>query len=320
MIVYVPHQVSRPRHLPGDYVHPVCLLGCRLLLFQLLPPEKQGLCRPDHFLLIGSLLPFRYQLLEFPFGISQVVQLLLFDLVLQLKRSVMLLKPFLVRQLFVFRLFFLVHPDQLIQLLLLIIQPYGLPLRLVQHLVQLKVPAVGELLRPADDFVRQAAALRYGKGIGAARFAYGEFIKGFQPVLVKVHGAVDDTAYFACHHLKVQVVRSDDTYGALIGEPFHDSLGKRAAQVGIRTAAQLINKEQGLAIGIFQEKFHILKVGAIGAQLILYRLCVPDMYHDLPEDAHFRNGIHRDKQPGLQHQLQQAYRLHGYGLTAGIGS
>ena len=74
-------------------------------------------------------------------------------------------------------------------------------------------------------------------------------------------------------------------------------------------AAQFVDKEQGFTIGKIHEVLHIPQMGTIGAQFMLYGLCIADMDHELLKYTHPGIRTQRYQQPALQHHLQQSYRF-----------
>ena len=66
--------------------------------------------------------------------------------------------------------------------------------------------------------------------------------------------------------------------------------------------------------------FHMQQVTAVRTQLKLDALGIPDMDHQLFEDAKPRRRMYRYQQTALHHQLQQPDGFHGHRFTAGIGT
>src|ERR1700744_4570043 len=96
--------------------------------------------------------------------------------------------------------------------------------------------ALGKLPCTFYNFWREAAPLRNGERVRAARLADGKLVQRFQLCFVKCHSAVNDAGYFARHYFQVQVMRCYNTYSVFVRQRFYNCLRKSATKVWVRAA------------------------------------------------------------------------------------
>src|SRR5690606_28594706 len=197
----------------------------------------------NHFSLILSPFPVKNYLFEFALHIAQIIQLFFLNLVLQLQSFVLLLNFLLINQLLVFILQLLIFPYQLIQILLFAYKAYRLLFGLMQHFIQLEMPLICNLFGTLNHMLGQTASLRNGEGIRAPRLTYYQLVQWEQLLLIKSHGSVEDTGYFARHHLQIEIVGSNDTHRLFLSQLLYYGFCKSTTQIGVRTTTQLIYKE-----------------------------------------------------------------------------
>ena len=88
----------------------------------------------------------------------------------------------------------------------------------------------------------------------------------------------------------------------------------------VGSCSHLINQKKALIIQVFQEVFHIQQLRGVSAQVVFERLLIPNVDHDLPEDAKFGIFARRWQQSALYHVLEETNRLKADRLSPGIGS
>ena len=106
--------------------------------------------------------------------------------------------------------------------------------------------------------------------------------------------------------------------GAASGHSQQSSFSNRTPHSRISPAPHLIDQKQTSGIQVLQKIFHRLQLRSIGTQIIVNRLLIPDVNHDLIKDAKLRILPHRGQQAALNHVLQQADGLQTHRFAPGI--
>ena len=113
-----------------------------------------------------------------------------------------------------------------------------------------------------DYRLRNADLARQCESEGASRHAGLELEEGLYLLRIEEHGPVDDGALRRRGvKLEVGVVGRNDTVGAAGLERGEDSLGYGAARRRLSPGAELVDEHQGLAVGLGEHLFHVLKEG-----------------------------------------------------------
>ena len=101
-------------------------------------------------------------------------------------------------------------------------------------------------------------------------------------------------------------------------QPGQNALGQRGAFGGIRSGAQFIKQHQVTGCHLMHDLHNIRHMTGEGGEALLDALLIADIREYLLKHRQFRSRIRRHLQARLGHQGKQAYRLQGYGFTAGI--
>ena len=72
-------------------------------------------------------------------------------------------------------------------------------------------------------------------------------------------------------------------------------------QVRVRTRAKLINQHQCFVVGCVEKVFHLVQLGAVRREFILYALGIANIRHDAIEPTHGTVRVHRNEQAALKH-------------------
>ena len=118
--------------------------------------------------------------------------------------------------------------------------------------------------------------------------------------------------------LQILVVCSNNTERLLLVETLQYCFGYRSANLGFRTATELVDKDKTAFVAVFHHYLHIGQVRGVGAEVIFDRLLVADVNEYIAEYAGMAALVHRDEQAALQHILQQSYGFQADRLAAGI--
>ena len=120
--------------------------------------------------------------------------------------------------------------------------------------------------------------------------------------------------------LQILVVCSNNAERLLLVETFQHCFGYRSANLGFRTATELVDKDETAFVAVFHHYLHIGQVRGVGAEVIFDRLLVADVNEYIAEYAGMATFVHRDEQAALQHVLQQPYSFQADRLSAGVGT
>ena len=91
-----------------------------------------------------------------------------------------------------------------------------------------------------------------------------------------------------------------------------------SAYLRLGAAAKFINQDERLFTTVSEEGFHILQMGAIGAQVVFYGLLVADIHHHTFEDAHVRIIVNGGEHAALHHILHHTHSFQAHRLATGI--
>lgn len=119
---------------------------------------------------------------------------------------------------------------------------------------------------------------------------------------------------------QILVVCSNNAERLLLVETFQHCFGYRSANLGFRTATELVDKDETAFVAVFHHYLHIGQVRGVGAEVIFDRLLVADVNEYIAEYAGMATFVHRDEQTALQHILQQPYGFQADRLSAGVGT
>ena len=99
-----------------------------------------------------------------------------------------------------------------------------------------------------------------------------------------------------------------------------DRLSDGPAGGGLCARAEFVDEDEGLFIGLFQGLAHIGQEGAVGGEVVVDGLVVPDGYHYAAEDRELRGFRRGDEHTPLEHILEQAHGLEAHGFAARVGA
>src|SRR5664280_2964870 len=86
------------------------------------------------------------------------------------------------------------------------------------------------------------------------------------------------------------------------------------------TCTELINQNKCFVVSIFNEVFHIDKVGTIRTQIIINTLFITNIDQYIFKNACFSSFSNRYCQSALKHILKQSDRFETYRFPSGVGT
>ena len=115
--------------------------------------------------------------------------------------------------------------------------------------------------------------------------------------------------------LQVLVVGSDHAEGLFLPELLQHGLCDGSADGGLRSAAELVDQQQRLSVGLAHHLLHVHQVTRVGREVVLDALLVADVYQDVMEKSAGASVADRYGQTALEHVLQQSGGLQTDRLT-----
>ena len=177
----------------------------------------------------------------------------------------------------------------------------------------------GSVLRILYDLFGKAHLPGQFEGEGIARETDFELEHRLDFLGVEEHGPVDDPRLRpGCVEFEVGIVGRDDPVGPAGVQGGEDRFGDGPAGGWFRSGPELVDQHEGLSVGLGEHGPHVGEEGAIGREVVVDRLVVPDRDHDPVEDRQFGGLRGRDQHAPLEHVLQQSGGLEADGLAAGV--
>ena len=172
-----------------------------------------------------------------------------------------------------------------------------------------------------DDVFRHSHLAGQLKGEGGTGKALLQHKEGRHRSSIELHGSVHHSGFCpGSIQLQVGVVRGDDAVGTAVVQLVQDGFGYGAAGRGLRSGPELVYEDERAGIGHGEHRLHIRKEGAVGGEVVLQGLVVPDGHHNSVKNRKFRGFRGGDEHSPLEHILKEAHRLQAHTLAAGIGT
>ncbi len=163
-----------------------------------------------------------------------------------------------------------------------------------------------------DHLGRQAHLARQFESEGIARHALLQLEERLDGGTVEEHRAVHHAGTLVGVKFQVRVVRGDHAVGAHLVEAREHGFGDGAAGCRLGAAAEFVDQHERRGGGVREDLPHVLKVGAVGTQVVLQRLVVADVDEDAVEDQHLAHFGRGDEHTPLEHILEQTYGLEAH--------
>ena len=179
----------------------------------------------------------------------------------------------------------------------------------------------GPVFGVLDNTFRQAHLPGEFECEGIAREADVQLEEGLDLGRVELHRSVDHSGVGRRGiELQVGVVGGYHSVDPAFVELRQDSLGYGATGCRLCPGPELVDQDEGFAVGFLEHRFHVLEEGTVGGQVVLQVLVVAYADHDPVEDGKFRSLGRRDGHAPLEHVLEQPCRLQADGLAPGVGA
>ena len=107
------------------------------------------------------------------------------------------------------------------------------------------------------------------EGEAGAGMSHGEAVEGTHGVGIEQHGAVDDAGEAVGHQLEVGKVGGHHAEGAAVVQCLEYGFGDGATGARLGAAAQLVEEEEGILMGVCKKCFHVLQMGGVGGEVVV---------------------------------------------------
>ena len=191
-------------------------------------------------------------------------------------------------------------------------------IQLAQHCIQTLVVRRQMLLGGLDDPLRNAQFFADEERVGFAGHADAQLIGGPQRFQVKLTAGIDHAGGLQRKDFQLRIVGGGHQQDTPAAQFFDDGHSQGGAFRRVGAGAQLIQKHQSAGTGQFQNAGDFGHVTREGGQALLDALFVADVHQILLEHTDFAAFVCRDQEAALGHGAQQAGRLEGNSLAAGI--
>ena len=141
-------------------------------------------------------------------------------------------------------------------------------------------------------------------GETAAWSTNGKLEQSLHLVAVVEHRTVHHTFVVFCKVLQILIVGGYHTPCLFVHELCEYSFGNGSTNLWFCTRAELVDKQQGLVVGIANHVLHVQQVRRVSRQVVLYALLVTDVNHHFLEYAHCAVVTNWYAQSALKHVLQ----------------
>ena len=209
---------------------------------------------------------------------------------------------------------------QTVDLLLFLFELLALDLQLRQHVLEADALRVHLLLRRLDDARVEAEPRGDGEGVGLAGDADEELIGGAKRLHVELTARVLDARRGHGKGLELSVVRGGGDLRAAGADVLDDRDGEGRALDRVGARAQLVEKDEGIAVRLVEDIDNGLHVRGEGGKALLDALLVADVGEDAGKDAHRAAVARGNVQSALRHQAEETERFETDGLAAGVGA
>ena len=178
----------------------------------------------------------------------------------------------------------------------------------------------GLLAGPADDLLRESDLAGNLHGKRTARLARLQLEERPDVLHVEQHRTVGNPLRIRRIVFDIGVVGRDDAVAPLLQQAFENRLGNRPADDRLGARPELVDQHQGPRRGSGKHVLHVEQVGGVGREVVVDRLLVADVDAEALEDGQLGDLRRRDREPALEHVLDDAGGLQADGFPAGIGT
>ena len=218
----------------------------------------------------------------------------------------------------------------LLDLLCFLAQPFRfspgsfhlLPLlfQLCQHILKVLIALTHQIVGLFQNLLRKTQFPGNGKGIGLTGNANEQLVGRLQGIHIELAGGIDDPLGSHGVELQLRIVGSCNDTAAHIAAKFDQRDGKCRTLSRVSTGTQLIKQNQCPVVTFRNHIHNGAHMAGEGRQALGNGLFVTDIRQNGIEGRQTTAIAGRHMQTALRHQCQQAHRLQGNGLTAGVGA
>ena len=193
---------------------------------------------------------------------------------------------------------------------------FGLAQRLLERSMELREMRFGA----AEHARIQAEARRDGERVRCAGEADVDAICGAKRLGIELDARVHHARRGQRERLELGIVGRRRDQDATREQRLEHGHRERRSLIGIGTRAELVEQRDVALLGLRERRDHVAQVRGEGREALRDRLLVPDVGEDPLDDRHPAAAAGGDLQSARGHQHEQADRLEGHGLPAGVRS